>query len=138
MKAYEIMEKLFAFSDDRDYSKSCDTCKAGDPNKEVCKVAVSMFATPDVVREASNWGAQLLIVHEPTYYNHPDYQSDEKIECEKCRSSLKEECKKTVDDTREDLSKDIKDLDKKLDQWISTGVRIETKVDMLLNGFKKD
>ena len=83
MKAYEIMEKLFAFSDDRDYSKSCDTCKAGDPNKEVCKVAVSMFATPDVVREASNWGAQLLIVHEPTYYNHPDYQSDEKIECEK-------------------------------------------------------
>lgn len=71
-------------------------------------------------------------------YRFIDREYVEKIECEKCRSILKDECKKTVDDTREDLSKDIKDLDKKLDQWISTGVRIETKVDMLLNGFKKD
>ena len=71
-------------------------------------------------------------------YKFIDREYVEKIECEKCRTSLKDECKKTVDDTREDLSKDIKDLDKKLDQWISTGVRIETKVDMLLNGFKKE
>jgi hypothetical protein len=71
-------------------------------------------------------------------YKFIDREYVEKIECEKCRSNLKDECKKTVDDTREDLSKDIKDLDKKLDQWISTGVRIETKVDMLLNGFKKE
>lgn len=71
-------------------------------------------------------------------YKFIDREYVEKIECEKCRSSLKDECQKTVDSTREDLSRDIKDLDKKLDQWISTGVRIETKVDMLLNGFKKD
>lgn len=71
-------------------------------------------------------------------YKFIDREYVEKIECEKCRTSLKDEYKKIIDDTREDLSKDIKDLDKKLDQWISTGVRIETKVDMLLNGFKKE
>ena len=85
MKAYEIMEALFATAPERDYSNSCDTCKAGDPERETSKVAVSMFATPDVVREAAAWGADLLIVHEPTYYNHYDRHSDEKIECEKRR-----------------------------------------------------
>ena len=83
MKAYEIMEKLFTLSYERDYTNTCDTVKAGDPNVEVNKVAVSMFATPEVVRKAKEWGAELLIVHEPTYYNHPDVHSDEKIENEK-------------------------------------------------------
>ena len=83
MKAYEILEELFALADERDYSDTCDTLKAGDPNVEVQKVAVSMFATVDVVKRAKAWGAQLLIVHEPTYYDHRDAYSDEKIENEK-------------------------------------------------------
>ena len=53
-----------------------------------------MFATPEVVKQAKEWGAQLLIVHEPTYYNHKDEHSDEKIECEKRR--LIEDSKITV------------------------------------------
>lgn len=83
MKAFEIMDKLFALSDKRDYSNTCDTLKAGNGDVEVNKVAVSMFATPKVVKEVKKWGAQLLIVHEPTYYNHMDKHSDDKIECEK-------------------------------------------------------
>ena len=83
MKACEIMDKLFALSDERDFSNTCDTLKAGNSDVETEKVAVSMFATPDVVRQAKKWGAQLLIVHEPTYYNHMDEHSDEKLECEK-------------------------------------------------------
>lgn len=58
---------MFALSDEKDFSHSCDTLKAGNPYVETHKVAVSMFATPEVVREAKEWGAQLLIVHEPTY-----------------------------------------------------------------------
>lgn len=85
MKAFEILNELFALAKEGDFSDTCDTCKAGDPNAEVTRVAVSMFATPDVVRAAKAWGAQLLIVHEPTYYNHYDRHSDEKIECEKRR-----------------------------------------------------
>lgn len=94
MKAYIIMEGLFNLANERDYSNTCDTLKAGDPNTEVGKVAVSMFATPEVVKQAKEWGAQLLIVHEPTYYNHKDEHSDEKIECEKRR--LIEDSKITV------------------------------------------
>ena len=55
-----------------DESHTCDTFKSGNPESEITKVAVTMFATPDVVRKAVQWGAQLLIVHEPTYYNHFD------------------------------------------------------------------
>ena len=83
MKAFEIIEELFALADERDYSYTCDTLKAGNPNIETDKVAISMFATPMVVKKAREWGAQLLIVHEPTYYNHMDDFSDDKIECEK-------------------------------------------------------
>lgn len=85
MKAIEIIEELFRLANDIDYSNSCDTCKAGDPNVDVDKIAVSMFATPELVRRVKEWGAQLLIVHEPTYYNHMDIHLDERIECEKRR-----------------------------------------------------
>lgn len=83
MKACEILEELFSLANDRDYSRTCDTLKAGTPDVETNKVAISMFATPEVVKQATEWGAQLLIVHEPTYYNHPDEHTDEKIECAK-------------------------------------------------------
>lgn len=82
-------------------------------------------------------------------YKFIDREYVEKLECEKCRTNLRDECKgnidncystleKKIDDMREDVAKDVRELDRKLDKWISTGVRIETKVDMLLNGFKKD
>ena len=82
MKAFEIMDEIFAAAPG-DYSVTCDTLKAGSPEKEVGRIAVSMFATPEIVRRAAEWGADLLIVHEPTYYNHMDVHSDEALECEK-------------------------------------------------------
>lgn len=85
MKAYEIMNDLFSLAGPLHVDRTCDTCKAGNPNTEVSKVAVSMFATVDIVRQAQEWGAQLLIVHEPTYYNHFDEHSADPFECEKRR-----------------------------------------------------
>lgn len=85
MKAYEIMEDLFSLSGPLFSERTCDTIKAGDPNAEVTKVAVSMFATVDIVRQAKDWGAELLIVHEPTYYNHWDNHTDDFFEMEKRR-----------------------------------------------------
>ena len=58
--------------------RTCDTLKAGDMDAEVRGVVTSMFATPDVVRACVEKGANLLIVHEPTYYNH----WDDHIPCE--------------------------------------------------------
>ena len=83
MNAQQIMDKLFSLSFDSDFSNTCDTLKAGDPKTEVTKIAVTMHATVEVVKKAADWGAQLLIVHEPVYYNHLDNHSNERIECEK-------------------------------------------------------
>ena len=85
MKASELMNELFALAKPFDTSRTCDTCKAGDPDVPLTRVAVSMFATPDVVRQAKEFGAELLIVHEPTYYSHMDVHTEDPIECEKRR-----------------------------------------------------
>lgn len=52
-----------------------DDLKEGDPESEISRVAVCFIATPDVIREAAEWGAQLIITHEPTYYNHMDREN---------------------------------------------------------------
>ena len=67
MKAYEIIEKLFTFGSDFNYTQTCDTLKCGSPYADVTKVAVAMFPTVDLIKEAHKWGAELLIVHEPAF-----------------------------------------------------------------------
>ena len=55
MNIQTLMEELFNWCSDggeHDYSNSCDTLKCGDPGTEIRKAAVSMFATPDVIRAA--------------------------------------------------------------------------------------
>lgn len=49
-----------------------DTLKCGSWDKEVNKVAVTMIATVDVIKRAKDWGADLIITHEPTFYEHMD------------------------------------------------------------------
>jgi len=49
-----------------------DTFKDGDPATPVTGIAVTMMATFDVLRRASAQGANLVITHEPTFYDHFD------------------------------------------------------------------
>ena len=72
MKANELMTLIIGEEFLKNNAGTCDTCKAGDPEKEVKKVGTCLTATPDVIRAASAWGADLLITHEPTFYNHMD------------------------------------------------------------------
>lgn len=51
---------------------TCDTVKFGDVSGTVSKVAISMFATVDVIRQVAEWGAELLIVHEPMWHIHTE------------------------------------------------------------------
>lgn len=76
MKAYEIMEALKAESTHVHDNLHVDTLKAGCKDKEVRKIATCFIATPDVIREAAAWGADLLITHEPTFYNHRDFNGE--------------------------------------------------------------
>ena len=49
-----------------------DTIKAGDPSTPVKGIAVTFLDTMDVLREADKRGLNLVITHEPTFYNHLD------------------------------------------------------------------
>ncbi|MBW7458737.1 Nif3-like dinuclear metal center hexameric protein, partial [Paenibacillus sepulcri] len=49
-----------------------DTLKSGRMDAEVRKVAVVFMATYAIIKQAVESGADLIITHEPTYYNHTD------------------------------------------------------------------
>ncbi|MFC5471113.1 Nif3-like dinuclear metal center hexameric protein [Cohnella suwonensis] len=49
-----------------------DTLKSGRPDKEVRKVAVTFTSTYSVIKQAVDNGADLLVTHESSYYNHRD------------------------------------------------------------------
>ena len=53
-------------------SQTVDTVKAGDPNVEVTGIATTFAATMDVLERAARSGKNLIIAHEPTFYNHLD------------------------------------------------------------------
>lgn len=52
--------------------ETVDTIKAGDPETRVTGIATTMMATHDVLRRAAAEGKNLVITHEPTFYNHLD------------------------------------------------------------------
>ena len=49
-----------------------DTIKAGDAGTPVTGIAVTMMATFDVLQRAAREGKNLVITHEPTFYDHLD------------------------------------------------------------------
>lgn len=51
---------------------SADRIVLGDPLKEVEKVAVCMVITPHVFRDIKEWGADLIVTHEPTFLHGND------------------------------------------------------------------
>jgi putative NIF3 family GTP cyclohydrolase 1 type 2 len=54
------------------WADSVDTFKAGDPAQTVTGVVTTFTATMDVLRRAVELGANLIVTHEPTYYDHRD------------------------------------------------------------------
>ena len=53
-------------------SDTVDTFKGGDPNTKVTGIAVTMMATMDVLQRAAAKGENLVITHEPTFFDHLD------------------------------------------------------------------
>jgi putative NIF3 family GTP cyclohydrolase 1 type 2 len=62
--------------------ETVDTFKAGDPKTRVTGIAVTMMATYDVLERAAARGQNLIITHEPTFFDHLD-QSDQLPEGER-------------------------------------------------------
>lgn len=49
-----------------------DTLKAGNRDIKVTGIVTTMFATVEVIQKAIGTGANFIIAHEPTFYNHLD------------------------------------------------------------------
>ncbi len=70
--ANEVVEQIEAQVGIPWMEKTVDTFKAGDPQTRVTGIAVTMMATLDVLQRAAANGQNLIITHEPTFYDHQD------------------------------------------------------------------
>ena len=54
------------------FSDTVDTIKLGDASQELTGIAVTFLTTSEVIQKAAQLGANLIVTHEPTFYNHRD------------------------------------------------------------------
>lgn len=72
MKIYEVIDKIRAYHPPMDENHTCDVFKCGDPKQECTGIVTTCYASMNVVREAVRLKANLIIVHEPTFYSNAD------------------------------------------------------------------
>lgn len=87
MKIWEIINKIIDFHPPLDFPEhTCDTIKCGNPENECTGIGITCYVSMDVIRQAKERGINLLITHEPTFYNHDektDFLADDPIYQEK-------------------------------------------------------
>jgi putative NIF3 family GTP cyclohydrolase 1 type 2 len=76
LTAGEVVDRIKAHADIPWMSETVDTFKAGDPETQVKGIAVTMMATYAVLVRAQAKGLNLIITHEPTFFDHLD-QADQ-------------------------------------------------------------
>lgn len=76
LTARQVVERIQAHVGVPWKSDTVDTFKAGNPDTPVTGIAVTMMATFDVLQRAAASGNNLIITHEPTFYNHLDKPDD--------------------------------------------------------------
>jgi putative NIF3 family GTP cyclohydrolase 1 type 2 len=67
-----IIETIIRQTRTASIPNTVDVIKAGDPGTEVKGIVTTMFATMEVLKKAKELGCNLIIAHEPLYYNHLD------------------------------------------------------------------
>jgi len=72
LTAQEVVDRIKAHVGIPWITETRDTFKAGDPQTPVTGIAVTMMATMDVLARAAANGQNLIITHEPTFYDDPD------------------------------------------------------------------
>lgn len=70
--ARQIVERIKANVQCPWSEQTVDTFKTGDPDAQVAGIATTFLATQDVLQRAVDSGANFIITHEPTFYNHLD------------------------------------------------------------------
>ncbi len=78
----QVIDLILAEIPGAPFKQTVDTIKAGNPGQPVRGIVTTMFATDAVIDEAIRLGANFIIAHEPTYYNHLDetaWLADDKV-----------------------------------------------------------
>jgi putative NIF3 family GTP cyclohydrolase 1 type 2 len=70
--AEQVIAEILKKTGNAPIPNTVDVIKEGDPQTLVTGIITSMFATMDVLKEAVSKKCNLIIVHEPLYYNHLD------------------------------------------------------------------
>lgn len=68
----QVIETILSAIPGAPFPETVDTLKAGDPDWKVTGIAVTFLATYQVIEQAIHNGANLIIAHEPVFYNHLD------------------------------------------------------------------
>ncbi|HLT79528.1 MAG TPA: Nif3-like dinuclear metal center hexameric protein [Cyclobacteriaceae bacterium] len=78
----QVIDRIVAKIPGGTLSQTVDTLKAGRADQEVKGIVTTMFATVDVIKKCAELGANFIIAHEPTFYNHldeTDFLSDDAV-----------------------------------------------------------
>jgi len=81
MKAREILEHFLSRAPWVDRARTVDRIIVGDPEKEVGRCVVTWIGSFAAVRAAAKRKADLLIVHEPTFWDHWDRSPETRPAC---------------------------------------------------------
>jgi len=68
----DIMDMVLKEIPGAPFKNTVDTLKSGNREMVVTGIVTTMFATIDIIEEAIKTGANFIIAHEPTFYNHTD------------------------------------------------------------------
>ena len=74
--AAEVIDRIKSHAGIPWMSETVDTFKSGDPQSPLTGIAVTMMATLDVLERAAANKQNLIITHEPTFYDHQDKASE--------------------------------------------------------------
>ncbi len=78
----QVIDLILAEIPGAPFKQTVDTIKSGDPEQPVKGIVTTMFATDAVIAETIRLGANFIIAHEPTFYNHldeTDWLTDDKV-----------------------------------------------------------
>jgi putative NIF3 family GTP cyclohydrolase 1 type 2 len=68
----QVIETIVSAIAGAPYPETVDTLKTGNPDWKVTGITVTFLATYKVIEETIKNGANLIITHEPVFYNHLD------------------------------------------------------------------
>lgn len=73
MRHKEVIGKILNYHPTIENYAGCDEYKAGNPEDECSGIVSALVPTVDVVRKTADLGCNLIITHEPIYYQTPDF-----------------------------------------------------------------